>query len=266
MEPHNLVTTRRLHHLVFRSKMWRILATGFAFSVFGLIGLVYSLTLFPLLVIAPVPTEKRRIWARSLIGVTFRLYLKMLNFLGLISYQVSNKEALYNPGQLIIANHPSLLDVVFLMAMVPANCVVKSSLWRNPFTAMAVRAADYIPNDDPAIYERCLSVLGCGESLIIFPEGTRSTPGQPLKFHRGPAHIAMGAKPLIRPVLIECEPATLIKNQAWYQVPDSPPHFAFRVMPLLKTDLELGDDLPSSVARRINKHWQTYFYENLRRN
>jgi 1-acyl-sn-glycerol-3-phosphate acyltransferase len=35
---------------------------------------------------------------------------------------------------MIIANHPSLIDVVVLIGLVrDANCVVKQSLWHNPF-------------------------------------------------------------------------------------------------------------------------------------
>jgi hypothetical protein len=42
---------------------------------------------------------------------------------------------------MIIANHPSLIDVVFLIGLVrQANCVVKQSLWENPFTRGPVRA------------------------------------------------------------------------------------------------------------------------------
>lgn len=263
MESCQLTITPSFAGRVLRTKAWRVIATGFAFSLFGIIGGLFSISLFPALVIAPLKPVRRVRWARQLIGATFRLYLKMLNGLGLISYEIHGQDDLLQPSQLIIANHPSLLDVVFLMAMTPANCVVKSSLWRNPFTAMAVRAADYIRNDDPDIYERCLATFARGESLIIFPEGTRSIPGQPLKFHRGPAHMAMGAKPLIRPVLIECVPATLIKHQAWYRVPDTPPHFKFRVMPLLTTRLDMENELQSGAARRITKQWQSYFEESL---
>ena len=43
------------------------------------------------------------------------------------------------PGQIIVANHPSLLDVVFLVAQLPqADCIVKREAWSNPYLGGAV--------------------------------------------------------------------------------------------------------------------------------
>lgn len=44
-------------------------------------------------------------------------------------------------GLLILANHPTLIDTVFLMAFVKhADCIVNNNLWRNPFTGGPVRS------------------------------------------------------------------------------------------------------------------------------
>ena len=68
-----------------------------------------------------------------------------------------------------------------------------------------------------------------GETLIVFPEGTRTYSREPLKFMRGAANIAMQAKVPFLPVDIRCEPATL-KKEKWYQVPETPPHFRFEFL------------------------------------
>lgn len=244
----------------FRSRVWRVPATGLAFAIFGLVGTVFSLTVFPLLYIWPAAQSARRRRARALIAGVFRTYLKLLNGLGLISFSICGREHLHTPGALIIANHPSLLDVVFLMALTPANCVVKASLWRNPFTAAAVRLAEYIPNNAEDVYERCLATLALGDKLIIFPEGTRSVPGAPLKFNRGPAYVAMGAQAPVVPVVIRCEPATLMKHQPWYAVPATPAHFSFAIAPPLTVlDTPAQALLPSQAARRLTKYWQGHF-------
>lgn len=73
--------------------------------------------------------------------------------------------------------------------------------------------------------EKCREALLAGYNLIIFPEGTRSVPGQPLRFQRGFAHIAFASGAAVRPILITCEPPTLIKGQPCYRIPNSPPHF-----------------------------------------
>src|SRR5262249_13648520 len=54
-------------------------------------------------------------------------------------------------GSVVVANHPSFIDVLVLLAHVEqANCVVKTALWRNPLLTWAVRLAGYIPGGDPA--------------------------------------------------------------------------------------------------------------------
>jgi 1-acyl-sn-glycerol-3-phosphate acyltransferase len=42
----------------------------------------------------------------------------------------------------------------------------------------------------------------------MFPEGTRSRPGQPLVFQRGAANVAVRAARVATPVYIHCDPAT----------------------------------------------------------
>ncbi|WP_245395071.1 hypothetical protein [methane-oxidizing endosymbiont of Gigantopelta aegis] len=61
-----------------------------------------------------------------------------------------DSDKLNRPGQLIVANHPTLIDIVFLISRIPyACCIVKDSLWHNPLcvdrlsmpvtSAMAIR-------------------------------------------------------------------------------------------------------------------------------
>jgi hypothetical protein len=92
----------------------------------------------------------------------------------------------------VLANHPTLIDVVFLISLLPnADCVVKRVAC-NPFMRGPVRAAGYISNDDGAgLVDDCIAAVRAGGSLVIFPEGTRSVPGQPPRLQRGAANIAV---------------------------------------------------------------------------
>jgi 1-acyl-sn-glycerol-3-phosphate acyltransferase len=130
----------------------------------------------------------------------------------------------------IVANHPTLLDVVMLLAYVEhAGCVVKQSLWHNPFVSIALGAAGYIASKDP---ERLLrdgaAALQRNAPLIVFPEATRSVPGEPLRLHRGAA-IALEADAQVKVVHFSCEPAWLPKGAPWYRIPVTRPCLAARV-------------------------------------
>jgi 1-acyl-sn-glycerol-3-phosphate acyltransferase len=248
------------------SRTWRVPATGLGFVLFGLGGSFLSLTVFPVLYFIPFKPAFRARYTRKVNALVFRNYVRVLRGLGLLSYEFHQVEQLRKPGQLIIANHPSLLDVVFLMGLTNASCVVKGGLWRNPFTAMAVRAADYISNEDPALFSRCLETLNAGQSLIIFPEGTRTKPGQPLAFHRGPSNVALSAGVAITPVVIRCEPATLLKDQQWYEISAQPPHYTISVMPDFETASFMADGtMQSMAARQLTRDLVAYFTRQLQK-
>ena len=92
---------------------------------------------------------------------------------------------------MIIANHPSLLDVAFLISQIDnTSCIIKHGLTRNPFTRGPVTAAGYISNDESADMLNRASALRGGQTLIVFPEGTRTTGDMP-RFHRGACAIAL---------------------------------------------------------------------------
>lgn len=194
--------------------IWRILATGFSFLLFGIGGSLLALLVFPLINLICRDPSHRRYRAQQFISVCFRFYLKLLDYLGVMSYEIKGLETLRSDrGRVIIANHPSLLDVVLLIAALPrVDCVVKQALWHSPFLGGVVKAAGYISNHDPeTLIAECSHSLKVGGCLILFPEGTRTTPGHAIRFQRGAANIALRAQADIRLVSINCEPTTLTK-------------------------------------------------------
>lgn len=115
--------------------LWRLIATGLSFALFGIGGLCLRLIIFPLLSLLPGDAATHRRRARQTVSRLFWLFVQFMYRSGVLTYEVEGAERLGRPGQLIIANHPSLIDVVVLIALIrDANCVVKQSLWDNPFT------------------------------------------------------------------------------------------------------------------------------------
>ena len=167
-------------------------------------------------------------------------------------------------ARLVLANHPSLLDVVFLISLIPdANCVIKGPLTRNIFTRGPVIAAGYIINESAdQVVEAAASAFANGESLIVFPEGTRTTPNQALSFKRGAANLALRAGSDITPVLIYCEPTTLTKNEPWYRVPSRPMHYRFLVRDLIPI-APYSTLSPTVGARRLTSDLVAFFEREL---
>lgn len=248
---------RQLNHI------WRLFGTALSFSLFGIGGLLLGLLFFPALFLVIRDPMRRQTAARTSIRRAFCLFIGMMNKLGVLSYRIHGREGLtIPPNCLVVANHPTLIDVVFLICLFPqADCVIKSLLWRNPFTRFVVSAANYIPNnDDAGLLEACTERLLGGGVLILFPEGTRSIPGRPLHFKPGAAAIAVRADTQLLPVLIGCTPMTLTKGEPWYHIPETRPFFELRILDLTGPDDLVGDGLERRQKEKaLNRALEEFF-------
>ncbi|MBW3567015.1 MAG: 1-acyl-sn-glycerol-3-phosphate acyltransferase [Proteobacteria bacterium] len=247
---------------------WRLLGTGFCFLAFGIGGAIMGLVLFPLVMLLPGTTAARSRRVQRIIRAGFRLFLGTVRFLGIGDISVVNGHLLSCEGRkLVLANHPTLLDVVVVMSLMPqADCVVKQALWRNPFLGRVVRGAGYVSNSSPEkVLEGCHRLLEKDRALVLFPEGTRSVPGQALAFQRGAARLVLRSGAPVQPVTVTCEPATLMKHTKWYRIP--PHRWHIRVMahqPVSRNELLAAQDIPEPAAvRRMTTALQDLFERKL---
>lgn len=237
---------------------WRLISTGLSFVLFGLGGLLMSVTAFPLLNLLVRDQVKRSALAQWLVHKTFRLHVLFMVMTGTIAVKIVGAEKLQQDrGTLIVANHPSLIDVVLLISvMKQAQCIVKADIWKNPFMRGVVAAAGYIRNDgDPEkLIEVCAGELAAGKNIIIFPEGSRTVPDVPVKLQRGVANIAVRAQAPIRLISITCDPPSLMKGQKWYEIPPIRSCFTVTINGLVEIEGFMGKSTPSVAARRLNAY------------
>jgi 1-acyl-sn-glycerol-3-phosphate acyltransferase len=251
------------------NRAWRVLATGWSFLCFGVGGVVLGLLVFPCVNLFILKRDLRTEVARKIVRISFQIFIGLMRFLGVLRYEFKGLEKLGQGGMLVLANHPTLIDTVFLMAFVRnADCIVKSGLWNNPFTRGPVRAAAYINNEQgPEIVEACLQSLRLGNNLIIFPEGTRTPAQGEVLVKRGAANIAIRGVWDITPVVIQCHPITLSKGNQWWQVPDKIPHFSLVVQDKIKIDQFVTVDRSEVLAARdLSEYLQIYFNKERQKN
>ena len=250
--------------------IWRVAATGFSFASFGLGGVAIGAVIAPMVKLSSQNLEIRTQRTQKVIKHSFKGFTEMMVKLGIMTYEVEGLEKLQHSQQeLVIANHPTLIDVVVLIGLMEqANCVVKQALWSNPFTKGPVQNAGYILNaGSEQFIQDCVSKLqqDRAASLLIFPEGTRTAKGEQLNdFQRGAANIALRAGVPIRPVLITCTPSTLTKNEKWYHIPDRPFHIQVKVLDAIRVEDVLDDVTvnPKNV-RQLNQQLQWFFNQEL---
>ncbi len=238
---------------------WRLFATATVYTIFGLGCILVPLfSLLPFLLIRNHNIRQRG--TRKLVHWAFKGYIHLLKFMGIMEWEVQGIKKLKNPGILVVSNHPTLLDVVFLIAFMPnADCIIKSALLKNPIMIAVVYLSGYIKNDSGALLIKdAKKSLNRGNSLIIFAEGTRTNPDEEISFLRGAANIIVRIKKVPTPVIIKCSPWTLGKKKKWYDIPSR--KFKLTIKVLAEMDLNRFLVMPPGIgARRLTKHMEKFF-------
>ena len=140
-----------------------------------------------------------RIWARTILWVS-RVRVEVIGSENL------DPTATY----IFAANHTSVYDILALLAHLPVQFrwLAKKELFRIPFFGTGMRMCGYIPIDrsNPRQSVRSLNEaaarIRAGASVVIFPEGTRSTDGVIAPFKRGGFTLAARAGQPVVPLSI----------------------------------------------------------------
>lgn len=160
-------------------------------------------------------------------------------------------------GLVVAANHPALIDITCLLARIPeAVCIFKPAIRRNPVLGAAARRAGYLGSDGGHDLVRFAAAkVASGHTLVIFPEGTRTPPGEVvLPFKPGFALIARRAGVPIQLVRIRTDSNVLTKGRAWWRPPQLPARVDVTLGPLLDSG---GAESTAMLSARIEEWFRT---------
>ena len=171
---------------------------------FGLGAIILALLVFPFIRLFTLHKKDFGIIARAYVSHTFRVFLGNLDACKTCHLKVEDKQAFRNiHSKIIIANHPSLLDFVYIMSLVPnSTCIVRGGLTHTPLRGVIKQA--YITNttdfDDVLVECKKLTDKGC--NVIVFPEGTRTPRIGQNNYKKGAARIALYCGCDVQPLFI----------------------------------------------------------------
>lgn len=248
------------------SGLHRVGAAALCFAGFTVLATFGTLVLLPVALLLPGERARR---VRRLASLGFRILLVFIQAFSLGKIRIEGRDNLLKAkGCLIIANHPSFVDSIVLFAQLPeANCIMKDKLRRHPLFFPFVRAGRYISNAAGPLetIEACRRAKEAGETIIVFPEGSRTHPGTLPELGRGAAQIALRAGMDILPVTICCTPAVLTHGRPWYYMPSRRVDYSLNFFePRAPHTLADTEGLGAPIAaRRLTSALQNWFEQQL---
>jgi 1-acyl-sn-glycerol-3-phosphate acyltransferase len=117
------------------------------------------------------------------------------------------------------ANHQSIYDIpiVFWSLPLQLRIIAKASLASFPFLGWHLQRTGHLlvdrKNPGAGVLKKMARLVGGARSLIVFPEGTRSTDGRVGRFKGGPFLLAIDARLPIVPVSIAKSRFVMLKGR-----------------------------------------------------
>lgn len=209
-------------------------------GLFGVFG-AGAILLTPLMLILRTPER-----CQPLVRATWRLIAWLFVCTGLIKIDRGNLASVR--GSVIAASHPSLIDVVLLVALVPRTLYVAKHGLRNNFFLSAIVRATALP-DDARLPEAAAPFLSKGWNVLIFPEGTRSPREGGLNpLRRGAAQLALRCGAPLVAVRISLTRRLLAKRQAAWDMGSQRVTYAFS-MASLEAEQRPGESCHAAACR-----------------
>ena len=238
------------------------------FAYFGVSGALLTAIVVPAFGLFVRDPARRVQRVRGFVFQLMRTYVGSMRALRLIDLEVIGLDVEPAGGSLIVANHPSLIDALILLGQIRGAAVVaKRSLQVSVFTSGGIRGANYVINSDAAaLIEECRSRIASGETLILFPECTRTATDGVIRLRRGAAHVAVRTGCPVIPVTIEFSEPLLTKESRWWLAPKVRPHVRVtRHCAIDPAQFRAGDVNMSLAARKLTEYLREFYVKELGR-
>ena len=190
-------------------------------TVYALIGwgvyaggcLLWGISVVPVTIVVSQFRPSIRDTFNDLTRAGLRFYIRIVPFMRVLVERPD--EALRDhgdlaPARILVANHQSLLDPIMLMSIEPSlSGPAKDYLFRWPGLGASLRLARFYPSQSAGrglldtMRAGVKQAIAQGESVLFFPEGTRSRSGEMGSFQRGAFRMAVEHGLPIQPIVID---------------------------------------------------------------
>ena len=180
----------------------RLLSKWLTFFAFGAGSIVVSAVVLPSMRLALHPKARFQKYGRRFVSRALGFFVLFMRYTGMAKLEPGDrKEYRRLSSKIVVANHPSLVDPLLLLSLLPNADTIVKPYRNNPFLAGVVRQLFILGSNDPEkVLQSCIESLAKGNCLVIFPEGTRTPRGGSNILKKGAARIALASGCGIVPV------------------------------------------------------------------
>lgn len=248
----------------------RIVLSAWCFFLFFVGSPLIGIVVLPILRLFAKDREDHRRRCTRVIGRLHRVFWWWCSTSGLISPRPPMPELKgIAPGEpyVMITNHPSLIDVILLLASFEGlTCVVKGSWYRSLVLGPLLKQTAYLPGPGSG-EEESEDMLGTmvthlerGHPLLVFPEGTRSAKNRMHRFRRGAVEAAVRAQVPIVAMFVSLDRPWLMKGVPFWHVPRDTARYSVEMLEIVDTR-----GIPVERARALNAELQAKFQARFQR-
>lgn len=175
---------------------WRLRVLSF-YAVIS----IFTILLFSA-VLLPIKFLKVRYTVKYKAAASFSyIFIWIAKVICGLNYKVDGISKLPNYPCIVMSNHQSFWDNVFMQIIIPEHSwIIKQELFNIPFWGWGLKILDPVAVDRKNTYsvkqilEQGVRKIKSGLWLIVFPEATRLRPEQSTKFRPSAAKLAIAAK------------------------------------------------------------------------
>ena len=232
-------------------KFIRSIITTFCFILFGIGAIFLNFLIFPFI-------KQDKIFCSKIIHKCWKYFTKFLILIGLIGVDIKHLEKIEN--KVIVATHPSFIDIVILIGLIPkTTCFVKKELTKN-FVMKNIVNSIFISNELEIedMKKETKKMLDMGFNLIVFPTGSRHRKNEHPKIKKGAATIALNANKDIIPIEITSSEDFLFIHQPFYEEEKKRVIFEIEQLETIKienfkqkTEIENKKELTKEIENKV---------------
>ena len=227
-----------------------------SFIYYGLGGFILSFVGQFVISVIPINKKTKMLWFRRTMSKFMKSVFYTNPFASIKVVNLNNEK--FDKPAILIANHTSFLDILAIGMLSPKIIfVVNDWVYNSPFFGRGVKLAGFYPVSqgiDGGV-EHLRAKVEEGYSIIVFPEGTRSSDNSIKRFHKGAFYMADQFNIDVLPIYIHGNSELLPKGDNIIYDETLTVVIGDRILP---SNTEFGADY-STRTKNISKFYKNEF-------